>query len=89
MEDRPCELCGRVPTVELTLRRQVGMLLLMRTYRYRGPLCRDHGIENAKEFLSKTLVQGWWGLFSFFVNFFVIATDLIALRKAKQLPPPR
>jgi hypothetical protein len=64
------------------------MLILMRTYKFKGPLCRDHAVENANGWLKKTLVTGWWGFFSFFVNFFVIATDLVALRKAKKIPPP-
>jgi hypothetical protein len=64
------------------------MLILMRTYKYKGFLCRDHAVENATEWLKKTLVTGWWGFFSFFVNFFVIATDVVALQKAKKIPPP-
>ena len=88
METHVCELCGRGPAARLTLRRQVGMVLMMRTYKFNGWLCRDHATENAREFLQKTLVQGWWGIVSFFVNIFVIATDLVALNKAKKLPPP-
>ena len=30
----------------------------------------------AKSFLTKTLVQGWWGIVSFFVNFFAVYTEL-------------
>jgi len=42
----------------------------------------------AKSFLTKTLVQGWWGIVSFFVNFFAVYTDTSALRKFGKLDPP-
>ena len=89
MDQQGCELCGRGPAEEVTLRRQVGMLILMKKYKYKGRLCRDHALEHGREWLKKTLVLGWWGFFSFFVNFYVIATDLAALRKAKKMPPPQ
>ena len=83
-----CEVCGRGPAAQLTLRRHVGMVIFQRFYKYKGPLCRDHGVENAREWLRLTAVQGWWGIVSFFVNFYAVLTDVIALRKAKTLPPP-
>jgi hypothetical protein len=83
-----CQVCGRQPAAEITVRRHVGMIILQRFVRFRGTLCRDHGIVVANDFLRKTLIQGWWGLISFFVNFFAIATDLSALSKAKKLAAP-
>lgn len=83
-----CQVCGRQPAAEITVRRHVGMIVLQRFVRFQGNLCRDHGIAVANDFLGKTLVQGWWGLISFFVNFYAIATDVAALSKAKKLPAP-
>jgi hypothetical protein len=83
-----CQICGRQPAAELTVRRHVGMIILQRFVRFRGTLCRAHGIAMANDFLRKTLVQGWWGMISFFVNFYAIYTDLAALSKAKKLGPP-
>jgi hypothetical protein len=83
-----CQLCRREPAQEVTLRRQVGMLILMRTYKFKGWLCREHALEHGNDWLKKTLVLGWWGFFSFFVNFFVIGTDLLALSRAKKMAPP-
>ena len=64
------------------------MVVFQRFYKFKGPLCRDHGIEHAREWLRLTARQGWWGVVSFFVNFVAVATDLFALRKAQRLPPP-
>jgi hypothetical protein len=65
------------------------MLLMQRFVKFQGPLCRDHGVQITKKFLGMTLWQGWWGYISFFVNFFVIATDLQALSQAKAIPAPQ
>jgi hypothetical protein len=90
MVDDPlvCELCGRRPAALLTVRRHVGMVIRQRFYTFRGPLCRDHGIQLSKDWLAKTLIQGWWGIISFFVNFHAVATDLGALLKARKMAPP-
>jgi hypothetical protein len=39
--------------------------------------------------LTRTLVQGWWGIVSFFVNFVAVGTDIAALRKASKLGEPQ
>jgi hypothetical protein len=70
------------------VRRHVGMLIMQKFIKFRGSLCRDHAQLLIKDYLNKTLVQGWWGLISFFVNFFVIASDLAALSKANKMPAP-
>jgi hypothetical protein len=83
-----CQVCGRHPAGLLKLRRHVGMILMQRFVSARATLCRDHGMALAKDFLRKTLVQGWWGLISFFVNFYAIYIDLRALSQARKLAPP-
>jgi len=83
-----CQVCGRHPAALLKLRRHVGMILMQRFVSARAALCRDHRVALAKEFLRKTLVQGWWGLISFFVNFYAVYTDLMALSQARKLGPP-
>ena len=83
-----CQLCGCSPAVSVTLRRHVGMLIVQRFCKWQGTLCHDHGVEIANIFLRKTLVQGWWGATSFFLNWFAVATDLVALQRASRLPSP-
>ena len=83
-----CKVCGRVPTVTVTLRRHVGLVLAQQFVWWNGPLCREHGLAMANSFLRKTLVQGWWGLISFFMNWLAIVTDVNAIRRFRKLPPP-
>jgi hypothetical protein len=83
-----CRLCGRAPAEVFKIRRHVGMLVMQRFVKFEGPLCRDHALEGSKDFLKKTLVQGWWGVISFFVNFYAVFTDVVALQRAKKMPPP-
>jgi len=83
-----CRVCGRGPAREFVIRRHVGMILMQRFVKLRAPLCRDHGVQLAKQYLKKTLIEGWWGYISFFVNWFVVTTDLIALSNAKKLGEP-
>lgn len=81
-----CCLCGAQPAAAITLRRHVGMLVMQRFYKVRAPLCREHGRELAANWLGRTLIQGWWGYVSFFVNFFAAGTDIVALIRFSRLP---
>ena len=80
-----CQVCGRSPAVQVQLRRHVGMLLMQKSYRANPTLCREHGRQIVKQWLTKTLVQGWWGIISFFMNIVAVATDIAALRKVGKL----
>jgi hypothetical protein len=51
-------------------------------------VCRTHGTELTKTYLTKTLTQGWWGIISFFVNWFAVANDVVMLRRVSRLAPP-
>jgi membrane protease YdiL (CAAX protease family) len=81
-------VCGRSPARVLTIRRHVGLVVVMRFFRIKAPFCRDHGITIANEYLRRTLVEGWWGFLSFFVNWVVVFSDWRALRRARKLPFP-
>ncbi len=81
-------VCGRIPARTLKLRRHVGMVVLQKFFKVEMPLCNEHGRELAKSWLGKTLVQGWWGVISFFVNFFAVYTDVVALSQASRLGDP-
>jgi hypothetical protein len=82
-----CQFCGQSPALFVTLRRHQGMFLLMRFIRWDGIVCYAHGSRLVKSFLGRTLLEGWWGLISFFVNWFVIANDLYIWRKIARLRP--
>lgn len=42
-------------------------------------MCRSHGLRLSGSWLLSTLVLGWWGVISFFVNCGCVLTDLSAL----------
>lgn len=87
-EHIPCAVCGRAPTRSMIIRRHVGVLFYMRFISMKGPLCRDHGAEAAKSYLGRTLLQGWWGIISVFVNMFDVCADVRAFVAYKRLPSP-
>ena len=87
--DPGCAVCGRIPTRQLPIRRHVGMILFQRFVKVVKPLCREHGMSITKSFLGKTIVQGWWGVISVFVNVFVVIADLSVLSRYGKLAPPQ
>ena len=65
------------------------MVVTQKFYKIDAVLCRDHALEYSKGFLSKTLVQGWWGLISFFMNIGAVITNVVAVTQAKKMSPPQ
>ncbi len=82
-----CSVCGRRPAVTIKLRRHLGLILVMRMARLEGAFCREHGEAVASEYLRRTLVEGWWGILSFFVNWYALYIDIVALREVRRLAP--
>lgn len=83
-----CYVCGRGPAAPISVSRGLGMLVMRRHWTYRAPLCREHGSQLARNWLLATVLMGWWGIISFFVNFGFVATDVRALLAARRLAPP-
>jgi hypothetical protein len=81
-DDHHCEICGRQPAMRFTIRRHVGMLLWQKFYKIDAPLCREHALAIGRAFLARTLVQGWWGVTSFFFNIAAVLTDTVVLIRA-------
>jgi hypothetical protein len=85
-----CESCGRAPARRLVIRRHVGMLYLQKFVKIEPILCRECGTRMIMRYTGRTLVQGWWGLISFFLaNPFTILMNLVALVQARRLPAPQ
>src|SRR5438067_6507455 len=83
-----CKVCGRGPAIDVRFRRQIGMIVVARIFTFRGPLCREHGEQIGKQYLNKTLVQGWWGIIAFLTNLATIVMDVSTLSKIRKLDPP-
>jgi len=62
------------------------MIFFRRVYVTDALLCRDHAISEVRSWLLRTLVQGWWGVVSFFTNFVVAGSDAVQLVKAHRMP---
>lgn len=87
-DELPCTRCGLVPAAAHPIRRNVAIVLARETVTVERLLCRDHGRELTASFLRKTLLQGWWGLTSLFINVFVVVSDLVVLRRYGRLAAP-
>jgi hypothetical protein len=85
-EELVCHKCGWEPARVVTIRRQVGLLLLRQSERIRAPFCRECGRKTVVQYTTKTLWQGWWGVRSFVLNWFVLAGNLGAWLKLSRLP---
>jgi hypothetical protein len=85
MNAQACQLCGDGPATRFVVRRHVGLVLMQKFYRVDVILCARHGREIASHFLNLTLVQGWWGVTSFFFNIAAVINDAMMLGRASRL----
>ena len=84
-----CQVCGATPAVKIHLRGHQGMLLIMRFLTYRGQYCRDCGTSMFREVQSKTMLVGWWGYISLFVNTYNVIQNTFVDRRIRALGPPQ
>jgi hypothetical protein len=84
-----CRFCNRSPAVAVTVREHHGMLIMMQFVKLKGPFCRVHGMEAVRRMTMKSLVLGWWSLFSFWlVNPLTLLNNLYAWIKIRGLTEP-
>lgn len=79
-----CELCGTRPAAPLALKRQVGMVVVMSTYRADLVLCGTCGDAAFKEFQKQTAIKGWTGMRSALMNPVVLGTNAAAIKKHRE-----
>lgn len=88
--ERPgCSVCGAQQVAAVSVKRHVGMVFWWRTRTADGPFCRPCGITLVREMTTRSLWQGWWGLFSLLINLLILAENLDAYRQLVRLPPSR
>lgn len=64
-----CQRCGNMrPTAHVSFHRNVGMLLIRRTYKIEGNLCKSCIRKHFGEFMLKNLLLGWWGTISMIIT---------------------
>jgi hypothetical protein len=85
-----CQQCGRSPARQFTVRRHVGLLVLMRTVRVSQTLCRACARRELRRYTARTLVQGWWGVLSVIVfNPLTIVLNLWNMGRTGAMKPPQ
>ncbi len=83
-----CQLCGSTPATHLEFRRETGLLLVRQRRLVEGSYCRDCGLSLFRETTDKTLMTGWWGFISFFVNWLTIARNVAGRLAIRNLAAP-
>jgi hypothetical protein len=83
-----CESCGRSPARRITVRRHVGLLVLQQFISIRVTACRPCGRKLIRSYTGRTLWQGWWGMISFFFNWFVLAANAWAWKRLGSIENP-
>lgn len=70
-----CEQCGAIPAASLMLRRQVGMVIAMKSETFEAVLCAYCG-ENLRKWIQKqNALKGWTGLRSAAMNPAIIGSN--------------
>lgn len=84
-----CQQCGRSPARTFTIRRHVGLLVLMRTVQVKQALCRECARRELRRYTARTLVQGWWGVLSLLVvNPLTILLNVSGMARARLMEAP-
>jgi DnaJ domain len=83
-----CSMCASQPAVFVTLRGQQGLILRRRHMEFSDSLCRNCGLAMFRIIQNRTMIQGWWGVTAFFLNFFTILGNLGALALLRSISPP-
>ncbi|MFE3985984.1 hypothetical protein ACFXPR_16005 [Nocardia tengchongensis] len=84
-----CRFCGATPAIDMDFRAHRGMILMMQFRKLPGPYCRTCGLASFRKMTGDSLVQGWWGPFSFvFANPGTLLLNLVNRARLAQLPPP-
>lgn len=86
-----CQVCRNVrATQHVTYHRNVGMLIMRRTIKIQGDMCKTCSNKLYWEFLGKNLLLGPWGIISLIMTPIYIvmntATYLGALYKLRDAP---
>jgi hypothetical protein len=72
-----CKVCGQPrPTINGSLHRHIGAVVLMFHAHIRGHLCQECIKRIFWQFTPLTLAAGWWGIISFFVTPVVLVNNI-------------
>lgn len=84
-----CSICGYSPAELVRFQSQRAYLFAAQVHQVEMPLCRDCALAAGRDEQNRTLLTGWWGVLSFFRNFYIVWINATGLRAAHRLPPPQ
>jgi hypothetical protein len=74
-----CDKCGQSkPTAHVTLMYNVGAIVVGFHGTQKGHFCRSCISITFWQYMAICLAVGWWGIFSFFVNWFALVVNITA-----------
>ncbi len=85
---RSCQECGAQPAIRIGLVRLIGLVLIFTWQSVSGAFCRDCGLRRCKEMTLVSLVMGWWGVISFFLNWIILTINIIQWVRLAAMPAP-
>ncbi|MFE6857256.1 hypothetical protein [Nocardia sp. NPDC057668] len=83
-----CRYCGATPAVHVDLRGHRAFIIFMQFLRSPGPFCRDCGLATSRRLTEQSLILGWWGIMSLFINPITMLINVAAHKRVAELPPP-
>lgn len=84
LDSPSCEICGNTPAAPIDLRRQVGMVVIMKTYTAEMTLCSGCADEAYRQFQKSTALKGWTGVRSALMNPIVLGTNAVNRNKHRK-----
>lgn len=80
-----CQVCGTFgPVVQVGYRRNVGMLIIRRTYKLNANLCKKCLDHQFWDFTWKNLLLGPWGIISLIMTPIYLITNIVSYVGAKK-----
>lgn len=84
LDSPECENCGASPAAPIDLRRQVGMVVLMKTYSAELILCSNCADQAYRQYQKSTVLKGWTGVRSALMNPIIIGTNAVNRSKHRK-----
>ncbi len=84
-----CQLCHRnAETRQVTLMRNIGVLVVRFPRTLSGLLCRHCVDKYFWEYTAVTMFLGWWGVISFVYTLIALPTNFVGYLRTRSLPAP-
>src|SRR5690606_8935199 len=83
-----CAVCGRQPTATFNFRSNSGFVFARRVFEFDGKLCEVCAQGMYREFQTRNITRGPWGLISFFASIGYLFHNSTEYKKAQRLKAP-